>query len=102
MPDITPLDAERVDERMRAELPAWRLDEGKLHRRIVCADFVAAFGLMSQVAMLAERADHHPEWRNVYKTVDIWLVTHEAGGITERDFALAAEIDRRASAGADG
>ena len=76
-----------------AALPDWSLEDGQLHRRFVFRDFVTAFGFMSQVALLAERADHHPEWSNTYKTVDIRLSTHEAGGISERDFTLAKEIN---------
>ena len=66
---------------------------GKLHRRHVFADFVTAFGFMASVALCAERAGHHPEWFNVYHTVDIWLTTHDAGGISDKDFSLAAEIN---------
>jgi 4a-hydroxytetrahydrobiopterin dehydratase len=66
---------------------------GKLHRRHVFADFVSAFGFMASVALCAERAGHHPEWFNVYHTVDIWLTTHDAGGISAKDFALAEEIN---------
>ena len=77
-----------------AELGQWSLHHDKLYRRFVFADFVAAFGFMSQVALLAEAADHHPEWSNVYNRVDISLTTHDAGGITERDFALAQRISR--------
>ena len=77
-----------------AELGQWSLHNDKLYRRFVFADFVAAFGFMSQVALLAEAADHHPDWSNVYNRVDISLTTHDAGGITERDFALAQRISR--------
>ena len=73
---------------------AWQLKEGKLHKASKFADFVAAFGFMSQVALLAEKADHHPEWFNVYNKVAISLTTHEAGGISTRDFALAAAIEK--------
>lgn len=86
------LSAEQVQQGL-SELPGWSLDAGKLHRRIECDDFVAAFGLMTRIALLAERANHHPEWFNVYKRVDIWLTTHDAGGISERDLALAREIN---------
>jgi 4a-hydroxytetrahydrobiopterin dehydratase len=65
---------------------------GKLHREFVFKDFVQAFGFMVQAALLAERADHHPEWFNVYKTVIVDLTTHEAGGITQRDFDLARDM----------
>ena len=73
---------------------AWQLKEGKLQNAFKFADFVAAFGFMSQVALLAEKADHHPEWFNVYNKVAISLTTHEAGGISTRDFALAAAIEK--------
>lgn len=75
---------------------AWRIQDDKLYREFKCADFVAAFGFMTQVAMLAERANHHPEWFNVYNKVAISLTTHEAGGISERDFKLAQAISKLA------
>ena len=61
---------------------------------ITFQDFNAAFGFMTRVAMIAEQFDHHPEWRNVYNKVDILLTTHDAGGVTERDVAMARRIDR--------
>ena len=76
-----------------AALPEWTLEGEQLQRRFVFQNFVEAFGFMSQVALLAERADHHPQWSNTYKTVDICLSTHEVGGLSTRDFALAAAID---------
>jgi len=72
----------------------WTVVDGKLHREFVFKDFVQAFGFMTQVALLAERADHHPEWFNVYKTVIVDLTTHEADGITQRDFDLARGMER--------
>ncbi|KPF77519.1 pterin-4-alpha-carbinolamine dehydratase [alpha proteobacterium AAP81b] len=57
------------------------------------ADFAAAFGFMARVALLAEKADHHPEWSNVWNRVHIRLTTHDAGGLSARDFALAKAID---------
>ena len=71
----------------------WELVAGKLHRELRFRDFVEAFGFMSRVALLAERANHHPEWSNVYRTVVIDLVSHDAGGVTERDVALAEAIN---------
>lgn len=73
---------------------AWCIKEDKLYREFKFANFVAAFGFMTQVAMLAERANHHPEWFNVYNKVAISLTTHDAGGISERDFKLAQEITK--------
>jgi len=56
-------------------------------------DFAEAFGFMTRVAILAEKADHHPEWFNVYNRVDILLTTHDAGGLSQRDVNLATAID---------
>jgi len=64
-----------------------------LHRRFVFASFSAAWGWMSRVALAAEAADHHPEWSNVYATVDVRLTTHDARGVTEKDVALARQMD---------
>lgn len=74
-----------------ADLSDWTLEEGghAITRRFVLRDFNAAFGFMTQVALHAERHDHHPEWSNVYNRVDVRLTTHDAGGLTERDFTLA-------------
>lgn len=74
-------------------LPNWELAQNHIRRSFVFKNFVEAFGFMTQVALLAERADHHPEWSNVYNRVDIALSTHEANGLTKRDFALASQID---------
>ena len=74
-------------------LPQWQLKEGKLYRQWKFANFVEAFGFVTKVALLAERANHHPEWRNVYNRVEIELTTHDAGGISAKDFMLAMEID---------
>ena len=92
MPDDT-LSSATIETRLR-ELTYWSLDQGKLYRRFAFADFVEAFGFMSRVALLAETLNHHPEWSNVYNRVDIHLTTHDAGGLTERDFALAGRINR--------
>ena len=76
-----------------AQLDGWSLHDDKLQRQLVFRNFVEAFGFMSQVALLAEAMDHHPEWSNVYNRVKIELTTHDAGGITERDFMLAGRIN---------
>jgi len=80
-------------QRALAELDSWTIVDGKLHREWKFRNFVRAFGFMSQVALLAERAAHHPEWSNVYNRVVVDLTTHEAGGITQKDLDLAREID---------
>lgn len=85
------------DERAEAldELDEWDFDEAHdgLTRQFVFADFVEAFGFMTRVAILAEKADHHPEWSNVYNRVDILLTTHDAGGLSQRDVDMARAID---------
>ena len=84
--------------RVRLEsLPGWELVDNKLHRKFKFDDFVAAFGFMTQVAILAEKLDHHPEWSNVYNRVSVDLTTHDANGLTELDFNLAAHMSRLAS-----
>ncbi len=75
------------------DLPGWTRNGDGIDRRYVFRDFTEAFGFMARVALLAEKADHHPEWSNVYNKVDIRLTTHEAGGLSTRDFALARAID---------
>ncbi len=89
---IQKLTPEDIHSRL-PKLAGWELRDGKLHRDFRFDDFVAAFGFMSSVALLAERANHHPEWSNVYNRVSIDLTTHDAGGLSERDFALAEAID---------
>ena len=74
-------------------VPGWTLNGDGIERTYRFADFVAAFGFMARVALLAEKADHHPEWSNVYNKVIVRLTTHDAGGISTRDFALARAID---------
>ncbi len=74
-------------------LPDWKFEGGKLVRRWRLANFVDAFGFMAKVAILAEVHNHHPEWSNVYNSVTIELVTHDAGGVSDRDVALAKAID---------
>jgi len=85
------LDEATINDRLRA-LPGWTLVDGALQRSFEFADFVQAFGFMARAALVAERLSHHPEWLNVYNRVDVRLSTHDAGGITERDFELAARM----------
>jgi 4a-hydroxytetrahydrobiopterin dehydratase len=86
-------DAER--DAALARLPGWRLrDDGlAIERSLRFADFGEAFGFMARVALAAEKADHHPEWSNVWNKVEITLTTHDAGGLSARDVALAETID---------
>lgn len=85
------------EERARAldGLPEWSTvqDPDGVRRLFIFKDFPAAFGFMTRVALLAEKADHHPEWSNVYNRVDITLTTHDAGGLSQRDIDLATAID---------
>lgn len=74
--------------------PEWRLRVGKLHREYQFKDFIHAFGFMAQVALLAERADHHPEWFNSYNKVVIDLITHDIQAVTGKDVALAMAIEQ--------
>ncbi len=78
-----------------AALPQWQLlaDGRALHRSFRFADFSAAWGFMTRVALLAEAQNHHPDWRNVYNRVEITLTTHDSGGLTARDVTLARAID---------
>lgn len=91
---IEPLsDAERIDA--LDALPDWDLDDSRdaITRSFTFKDFAEAFAFMTRVALLAEKADHHPEWSNVWNRVDILLTTHDAGGLSTRDIALAEAID---------
>ncbi len=82
------------------QLPLWqKADDSRpaIFRSLRFADFNAAFGFMARVAIQAEKADHHPEWSNVWNRVDIVLTTHDAGGVTQRDIDLARFIDAAAT-----
>jgi 4a-hydroxytetrahydrobiopterin dehydratase len=79
-----------------AKLDGWSEAKGRdaIERTFAFKDFNEAFGFMARVALVAEKNDHHPEWRNVYKTVEVVLSTHDAGGVTERDIVLADAMNR--------
>ena len=83
-----------------ARHPEWQLraDGLALERTFRFADFNAAFGFMTRVALLADKVDHHPEWSNVYNRVSVLLTTHDAGGVTQRDVDMARFIDEAAAA----
>jgi 4a-hydroxytetrahydrobiopterin dehydratase len=95
--------AERLSAEARKSalkgLPGWTEVPGReaISRTFTFKDFNEAFGFMSRAALVAEKRDHHPEWRNVYKTVEVVLATHDAGGITTRDIELATAMNAIAS-----
>ena len=96
MPKFTP----EAREAALAGLPTWKWIEERdaIFRSFVFHDFAEAFAFMTRVALLAEKADHHPEWSNVWNKVEILLTTHSAGGMTQKDIALAQAIDAVAAA----
>jgi 4a-hydroxytetrahydrobiopterin dehydratase len=81
-----------------ANVPGWSelMDRDAITRKFVFRDFSEAFGFMTRAALVAEKLDHHPEWLNVYKTVDVTLSTHDAGGLTEKDVKLAQAMNKLA------
>ncbi|MBI5323031.1 4a-hydroxytetrahydrobiopterin dehydratase [Bradyrhizobium sp.] len=91
--------AERLSAEARraalAELAGWQEVPGReaIARTFIFRDFNEAFGFMSRAALVAEKHDHHPEWRNVYKTVEVVLATHDAGGVTRLDIELAKAMN---------
>jgi 4a-hydroxytetrahydrobiopterin dehydratase len=87
------LDEEEIRGRI-GELPGWEILQGKLHREFRFDDFVAAFSFMTSLALVAEKLDHHPEWFNVYNRVVVDLTTHDARGISEKDFEFAAAASK--------
>lgn len=92
---IRRLEPEQVRDAL-ATLPQWVLDEqrGAIRRDFVFADFGAAFAFMTRIALAAERADHHPEWFNVYNRVEMTLSTHDCQGLSQRDIDMAQLADR--------
>ncbi|MCP8940149.1 4a-hydroxytetrahydrobiopterin dehydratase [Alsobacter sp. SYSU M60028] len=90
-----PMTRDEIREAL-TRLPGWTMDEARdaITRRFVFADFSEAFGFMARVALVAEAMDHHPEWSNVYRTVDVTLTSHDANGVTRRDLDLARAMDR--------
>ena len=89
---MSALTPEQVQQKLITH-PGWRLENAWLARDLQFADFEAAWQFMSHVADCAEQQDHHPNWYNVYSTVQIRLSSHDADGVTERDFALVKSID---------
>lgn len=85
---MKPLSENEIQEQLK-ELPNWVYSENAIHTTLEFENFTSAFSAMTLMAFEAERLQHHPNWYNVYKTVDISLSTHDAGGVTEKDFELA-------------
>lgn len=79
------------------DLGSWERRADRICKQFKFKDFVAAFGWMTQVALIAERMNHHPEWQNVYNRVSVELTSHDAGGITQRDIQLAKAMDQLAN-----
>lgn len=77
-----------------SEFPGWEIAGNAIHAQFRFADHIEAMGFVNRVALAAERMDHHPDLRIVYNRVDIALSSHDAGGVTDRDFRLAREIER--------
>ena len=75
------------------QVDGWTIENGKLHKEFQFDNFVSAFGFMTQLALVAESMNHHPEWFNVYNRVTIDLTTHDAGGISDLDFQWAKQAD---------
>jgi len=94
-PERRLLDAAELRDAL-AGLPGWELREGRLCRSFRFDDFAAAFAFMTRVAAAAERLNHHPDWSNAYNRVEIALTTHDLGGLSSWDVALARQIDQLA------
>lgn len=87
------LSKQEIKEGLNTVDNAWVLQENTIHREIMFKNFVEAFSFMTDIALVAEKAGHHPHWENVYNKVSITLSTHDMGGLTDKDFNLAKEID---------
>jgi 4a-hydroxytetrahydrobiopterin dehydratase len=83
-----------VKKYLTENLKKWSFENGLIRRDFEFKDFTEAFSFVTAVALLSERADHHPDWSNVYNKVSIALSTHTAGGVTQKDFDLALKIDQ--------
>ena len=88
------LNEQEIQDRMKDIDSVWLLKGKFIHREILFKDFIQAFSFMTSVAIIAEKSNHHPNWKNVYNKVDIALNTNDANGLTDKDFRLAREIDQ--------
>lgn len=80
-------------EKELKKLKNWTINDGKLYRKIKFDNFISAFSFMTHIAIHSEKLNHHPEWKNIYNQIEIWLTTHDAKGISKKDFDLAKLID---------
>ncbi|MCY4150524.1 MAG: 4a-hydroxytetrahydrobiopterin dehydratase [Gammaproteobacteria bacterium] len=91
------IDQQKIETALASlnRLPAgdWTFRDSKLHRKFVFDNFIQAMGFMMSAALVAEKMDHHPEWSNVYKTVEVALTTHSSGGVTQLDVDLAKQME---------
>jgi 4a-hydroxytetrahydrobiopterin dehydratase len=90
---MNPLDQQEIDESLQKLASGWTQEGEFIKKDFTFKNFISAFGFMTSVALAAEKADHHPNWQNVYNRVSISLSTHDAGGLTDQDFDLAGKID---------
>jgi 4a-hydroxytetrahydrobiopterin dehydratase len=95
-PAVERLDTDEVAAAL-ATLDGWEMDDGRLYREYRFDDFVEAIGFMVRAAISAELLDHHPDWSNLYKTVRVWLETHDVDGISRLDVELAAKMNELAA-----
>jgi 4a-hydroxytetrahydrobiopterin dehydratase len=91
---MTKLNEQEIQDRMKNIDSVWLLKGKFIHREILFKDFIQAFSFMTSVAIIAEKSNHHPNWKNVYNKVNIALNTHDADGLTDKDFQLARDIDQ--------
>lgn len=91
----SPLSTDQAQEKL-SSVPGWSIDGEALVRTFTFPSFAAAFGFMASAAIVADKMDHHPEWSNVYNRVEVRLTTHDAGGLTDNDFTLAARMSELA------
>ena len=91
---MTRLNKQEIQARISKVDAVWILKGKFIHRDFVFKDFIQAFSFMTSVALIAEKSDHHPNWKNAYNKVNIALSTHNADGLTDKDFELAREIDQ--------
>ncbi|MCC4212332.1 4a-hydroxytetrahydrobiopterin dehydratase [Leeuwenhoekiella parthenopeia] len=90
---MSKLDTRSIEERLE-KLEGWEYKDNSIHTSLEFENFKEAFSMMTRIAFEAENQQHHPEWTNVYNTLNISLSTHDAGGVTEKDFKLALAIEK--------